>query len=376
MTTRELLSETVYSACARELASLDGLAPQSGAGIVLYGAGRLGRKTAGALRLRGVEPLAFADNDARLHGGEVEGVPVLSPAAAAGRWGAGALFVVTTFRPNGGGMRFRLNELASQGCRRAASFLPVGWRHEGILPHFGADLPSRLLRHAGHLREVGDLLSDEISRETFRLELAWRLRAEFEETAAPAPDQYFPRDILRPNPDEVFVDGGAFDGDTLRSAPWRLARILAIEPDPASAAILRSSGNTAALVHEVLLGRAAGSARFNGGGTTESARSQAGSLELKVATLDELAAGENPTFVKLDVEGDELAALQGGIKTLRRTQPVVAVCLYHGPEDLWRIPLFLHEALPSHRICLRAHAWDGFELVAYAVPPGRCLIPR
>jgi hypothetical protein len=91
-----------------------------------------------------------------------------------------------------------------------------------------------------------------------------------------------------------------------------------------------------------------------------------------VATLDDLAAGTQPTFVKLDVEGDELAALEGGKATLERMRPVVAVCVYHRPEDLWTIPLFLHEVLPEHRMYLRAHAWDGFELVAYAVPPERC----
>jgi hypothetical protein len=48
------------------------------------------------------------------------------------------------------------------------------------------------------------------------------------------------------------------------------------------------------------------------------------------------------------------------------------VCVYHRPEDLWRIPLFLHQILPENRIFLRAHEHDGFELVAYSVPPSRC----
>jgi hypothetical protein len=46
--------------------------------------------------------------------------------------------------------------------------------------------------------------------------------------------------------------------------------------------------------------------------------------------------------------------------------------MYHRPGDLWEIPLFLSEALPGHRLSLRVHARDGFELVAYAVPPERC----
>lgn len=370
MTTQELLSEPVNSARIRESCVFKGLTENVSNKIVLFGAGCLGRKTAKALRLNGIEPLAFADNDPRLQGITIDGIPVLSPAVAADKWRDNALFVVTSFLPSGGGVRSRLHELAAFGCIRITNFLPLGWLHRGVLPHFGADLPSRLLGHALELEEVASLWHDDLSRETFRQALIWRLRANFEEIATPVSDQYFPRDILRPIPNEVFVDGGAFDGDTLRAAPWALLRILAIEPDPMNAAILRAL-NKSARVNEVLLGKEPGSARFDAKGTVASSRSDSGNLEVSVSTLDELTAGENPTYLKLDVEGDELAALQGGVNMLRRTQPVVAVCAYHRPEDIWTIPLFLRDVLPKHRIFLRAHAWDGFELVIYATPAGR-----
>jgi FkbM family methyltransferase len=372
MTTSELLSESVEGARLRESASFAAQLAESGGRIVLFGAGRLGRKVLAALRRRQIEPLAFADSSARLAGTSADGVPVMPPRDAAERF-RGALFVVTTFLPAGGGVQSRLRELASLGCSRTTSFLPLGWRFEGVLPHFGADLPSRLLRHAGELARVADLWSDALSGETFRRELSWRLRASFEGAAEPAPDQYFPADILLPNPQESFVDGGAFDGDTLRSAPWRLSKVLAIEPDPHSAARLRSLSGEGVRVCEAMLGGSRGTARFDGTGTMASSRSDSATLTLPVETLDDLAAGADPTFIKLDVEGDELEALRGGMRTLRDMQPVVAVCLYHRPEDLWAIPLFLREALPAHRMYLRAHAWDGFELVAYAVPPARCL---
>jgi len=372
MTTEELLSETVESARLREHAMFERLRAEAGGAVVLFGAGRLGRKVAAALRSQGVKPLAFADNNIKLEGTRVDGLSVSSPAVAAERWGKDALFVVTVFLPSGGGVSSRLQELATLGCRWSTNFLPLGWTYNGVLPHFASDSPSRLLSHRAELARVGDVWSDDLSRDTFRRQLAWRLRAKFGHAVPPAPDQYFPRDIIRPKPDESFVDGGAFDGDTLRASPWRFASVLAIEPDPENAARLRSICSPHVQVRGVLLGRAAGSARFDGGGTMASSRSETGGLEVSVATLDDLAAGTQPTFVKLDVEGEELAALEGGKATLERMRPVVAVCVYHRPEDLWTIPLFLHEVLPEHRMYLRAHAWDGFELVAYAVPPERC----
>jgi FkbM family methyltransferase len=375
MTTSELLSETVDAARCRESSAFVGLRSQAAGGIVLFGAGRLGKKAAIALRKQGIEPLAFADNDPKLQGTTIDGIPVFSPPAAAEHWRKDALFVVTTFRPVGGGVSARVQELAALGCPWTANFLHLGWKYDGVLPHFGSDLPSQLLSHAGELAHVAELWNDDISRETFRQELAWRLQADFTDSSMPAPDQYFPKDILRPNLHEIFVDGGAYDGDTLRAAPWPLDRIVAIEPDPENATRLRTMVCGRVQLCEVLLGRTAGSARFDGSGTMASSRSDSGSLEIPVASLDDLVAGEHPTFIKLDVEGDELAALQGARRTLCDSQPLLAVCAYHRPEDLRTIPLFLREALPKHRMYLRAHAWDGFELVAYAVPADRCVQP-
>jgi len=376
MTTDELLMESVDSARMREQSAIDGPLGAAKGKVVLYGAGKIGRKVAAALCCVGIEPLAFADNDPSLNGTLVEGIPVLAPAVAAQRWGGEALFVVTTFLPTGGGMAARMAEISGLGCTRITNFLLVGWKYSGILPHFAAARPSELLRNAHALAKVGTLWADDLSRDTYRIALEWRLHGRFAPAGQPVPDQYFPRDILRPIQHEVFVDGGAYNGDTLRAAHWPLAKVLAIEPDPANASLLRATMGKNIQLVEVLLGSSAGSARFAGNGTMASSRSDIGNLEIPVTTLDELTKEEHPTFVKLDVEGDELAALRGGLGMLKREKPVLAVCVYHRPEDIWMLPLFLKESLPDHAMYLRAHAWDGFELVAYAVPLSRCQAPK
>jgi FkbM family methyltransferase len=376
MTTAQLLDEGVEAARAREQAAFGALAAPADGRIVLFGAGALGRKALAALRSAGVSPLSFADNDPALHGREVDGLAVLAPGEAAERWRDEALFVATVFRPGGNdGMEGRLRQLAALGCRRVTSFLPLAWRFPGVLPHYGADLPSRLLAKAGPLRQVAASWGDEASRLVFRDQIRWRLRGDFLATRDPAPDQYFPRDLFRPRQDEQFVDGGAFDGDTLERLQGAYRRAWAFEPDPLNAARLRGRVDARVTVSEAALGRAAGLARFEARGTPASARSDSGGLEVPVVRLDDVLARETPTFVKLDVEGDELAALEGAAGMLRRAQPVAAVCLYHRPCDLWEIPLFLRNVLPAHALFLRIHEQDGFELVAYAVPRDRCLVP-
>jgi hypothetical protein len=50
--------------------------------LVLFGAGRLGLITLKGLRQLGIEPVAWADNNPRLHGSVVEGLPVYSATEA------------------------------------------------------------------------------------------------------------------------------------------------------------------------------------------------------------------------------------------------------------------------------------------------------
>jgi hypothetical protein len=42
--------------------------------------------------------------------------------------------------------------------------------------------------------------------------------------------------------------------------------------------------------------------------------------------------------------------------------------VYHAPSDLWQLPRLVDQLLPGASLYLRSHAWNGFELVLYAVP--------
>jgi hypothetical protein len=109
------------------------------------------------------------------------------------------------------------------------------------------------------------------------------------------------------------------------------------------------------------------SVRFAAGGT--SARiSSAGTCEVQAISLDEALDGIAPTYMKFDIEGSEPDALEGGRETIARHRPKMAVCLYHAPDHLWRIPLRLNELLPESRLTMRTYCADGFECVCYCIP--------
>jgi FkbM family methyltransferase len=373
MTTAELLGESVDAARVRERGAFDDFTEGGRARIVLFGAGALGRKICAVLKRHGVTPLAFADNAAALQGSAIDGVPVLAPADAAARFAVDAVFVVTIFRGAGdAGMAARCAQLGALGCGRVTTFLPLAWKWaEELLPHYGAALPSVLLAKADELRALDTAWADAASRTTFQAQLAWRLRADFSGVGAPAPDQYFPRDLFTRRADERLVDGGAFDGDTLRVFGENFARAWAIEPDPKNAVRLTAAADARVTVLPCALGARRGKIRFADSGTVASAADAAGGVMVRVETLDALLPDALPTLIKLDIEGAELDALVGARAVVGRARPLLAVCAYHAPEHLWTIPREMRAMLPGHALALRAHQYDGFELVAYAVPPER-----
>ena len=73
-------------------------------------------------------------------------------------------------------------------------------------------------------------------------------------------------------------------------------------------------------------------------------------------------------FIKMDIEGAELAALRGAEATIRRFQPKLAISLYHSIEDFERIPAYLDSLHLPYRYYLEHHTIYENETVLFAVP--------
>ena len=72
----------------------------------------------------------------------------------------------------------------------------------------------------------------------------------------------------------------------------------------------------------------------------------------------------------MDIEGAEVEALQGSRRAIAEAGAALAVCVYHRPDHLWRIPLLLSHAdeTRSYEYYLRVHGFNGFDAVLYALP--------
>lgn len=374
-----LLIEPLASVRERERTAFDRELAKCEGRLVLFGAGNFGRRALSCLRSAGIRPLAFTDNGRGIWGTEVDNLPVLSPEVAAQRFGSSALFVVTIWSPGNRYTDVR-EQLSRIGCRNVTCASRLRWKFADLLlPDYCQDLPHKVYEHASSVLEAAGLMADDLSREEYLRQVRWRALGDLGELSPPQPHQYFPDGLFRLLPQEVFVDCGAYDGVTVRRflkrAPGFL-RIFAIDADPKNYERLCHTISSLPEhdrigTFNLAVGADRDTVRFQSTGAVNAAVSRNGDIEVEQVTLDELLKDEEPTFIKMDIEGAELGALEGARNRIRQSQPLLAICVYHAQTDLWRIPLKIHELAPRHSLHLRPHEEDGRELVCYAIPPGR-----
>ncbi|MGO9936593.1 MAG: FkbM family methyltransferase [Terracidiphilus sp.] len=382
---RELLKEPVVSVIEREQAALNDLIRSCQGQVVLFGAGNLGRRALAALRGIGIEPLCISDNDRPRWGGSLEGCPILSPTDAADRHGANALFIVTIWNAAHWFVE-TLAQLKGLGCLNISSYSPIYWRFgDTFLPFLLNDYPHRVYEDSKNVLGAEILWSDQESLETYRSHVYWYATGDASHLPGrPEENSYFPSDVFSISPNEVFVDCGAFDGDTVRQFTERTGdsfnALHVIEADPLSleklnANLCRMPARLAKQikVHACAIGAERSSVRFETTGTVDSKVCSEGGVEVDCIPLDELCGHTPVTMIKMDIEGAEHDALRGAEKVIRRDRPILAICVYHRQNDLWRIPLLVKEMVSEYSLYLRAYEGDGFQTVMYAVPPERIL---
>lgn len=70
----------------------------------------------------------------------------------------------------------------------------------------------------------------------------------------------------------------------------------------------------------------------------------------------------------MDIEGAELKALEGATECISKYSPQLAISVYHKPEDIIEIPMFIKSLNPKYRFWLRHYSLSWFDTVLYAVP--------
>lgn len=272
--------------------------------------------------------------------------------------------------------------------RICQAFRPLGltglWL-DGAWPQpFGlrAPLPDFYDRNARNLDRVMEMLENEEDRECYagRIKAILTGNAGFIPIAAHAEYEH---PLIRPESGDIMIDGGISDMVGAQESFARHVgpegRIMGFEPiswmAKQAAAQLAPFPNYR-LINAGLADRA-GEAVFaslrDSSHLCEDSPEGNGTERCRLTTIDQAVAKEKFSKVdciKLDIEGAELAALAGAARTIRKFRPKLIICLYHKPDDMITIPLFIKTLVPEYRLHVAHSSCDFTDTILYAHAPG------
>lgn len=252
-------------------------------------------------------------------------------------------------------------------------------------------------RHRAELDQLKQILGDEQSIKTVDLLLKARTailrRPEyyFMNAAAGVCDQfhfvdengyrvsgprnpYFLPEFFHLDRDMVLFDGGAYIGDSIEQLFSLLGgsckKVYAFEPNPVTFQTLQARTEQFKSVVQCYPYGLDKCERLVSFHASDAGSRIAGDGELTIATIStgsflKQLSTDHPSFIKLDVEGKEQDVLESAAKYIRSRQPDMAVSIYHRLEDLWTIPLLLHQICPEYRLYVRHQSNYYTETICY-----------
>ena len=229
--------------------------------------------------------------------------------------------------------------------------------------------------HNEDLCSVYNSLSDDLSMRSLIAYINQKISMDYKYLKeVKVPNQYFDKDIISLTDNEVFIDCGAYNGDSAMSFIEELhardihsyKRIISFEPDPYNfkglcdrhldnhITINKGTSDKKEILHFSI-------------SETSSSINEDGEIIIETDTIDNVLNGEEATFIKMDIEGAELASLKGARDTIMKSKPKLAICIYHKREDLWTIQQYIQSIVPEYKFYIRAYEDTATELVLYAV---------
>ncbi|MBQ0110496.1 MAG: FkbM family methyltransferase, partial [Oscillospiraceae bacterium] len=212
-----------------------------------------------------------------------------------------------------------------------------------------------------HLKELSTAkaaLSDDLSRALFDTAVNFALYGEekylFENLSTE--EQIF--DLLNLSNGERFLDLGAYKGDTAMrfiSSVNGYQSVTAVEPDVRTykkLCLAFENQKNFTAVNAAVADRVGETDFYCGGGRSSRTASSGKKVEkIPQITVDSLCTPF--TYIKMDVEGNEKAAIEGARQTIAAHRPKMKIACYHRVEDIYDIILTVRAIRPDYKVYLR-----------------------
>ncbi|GIP51622.1 FkbM family methyltransferase [Paenibacillus vini] len=340
--------------------------------VILFGSGTIGRLYLQFLRKNNfMSDIYFCDNNNAMWGTLIEDVPVISFNELINKY-KNSYIIVSSLD--------YFDEIALQLKDNNLSYIMDPGVHlalldtENTLESFQG-YSSLIEKKLVQFQKAYDILSDELSKKIFcdRINYCNTISSKYLSPLKSSFPQYFDPDIIKLSDQEVFIDGGAYIGDTveefLKATEGMFKKVYSFEPEENKHNSFRevAGGDERIQLMPYGLWSKREILRFNSQGNYASGLNEVGNAEIPVISIDEVLNGAPVTFIKMDIEGAELEALKGAEGSIRKYKPKLAICVYHKPLDIVDIPLYLTELVPEYKIYFRHYSVGMYETVCYAV---------
>ncbi|MEH7384269.1 FkbM family methyltransferase [Bacillus sp. JJ1521] len=341
--------------------------------IILFGTGIIGKiNLAYCKKYCKAEKILFCDNDSNKWGSKIDEINVISFEELVTKYRE-SYIIISTFQ-------FR-DEIYSQLLKSNLEENIINPSSKNVIvsetPFYEVfkNYYNVVKRNKEKFTEVFNMLSDDESKDIFYERINYCITANNEylipkQSTGP---QYFDPEVISFSNDEIFIDGGAYIGDTvegfLKAVNGKYKKIYAFEPEDTKHQefFKRLSSHNNIELKPFGLWKSNDVLRFSSENSGSSQVTQCGNIEIPVVSIDETLMREPVTFIKMDIEGAEIEALKGAEKTIKKYKPKLAICVYHKPLDLIEIPLYLKSIVPEYSFKLRHYNNSASETVCYAV---------
>ncbi len=225
----------------------------------------------------------------------------------------------------------------------------------------------------GRIDNIVNLLEDDESKQVYTSMIKYRASHDWHDRPSyNRKNQYFPDGIIKLSDEEIFVDCGAYNGDTIKNFLKKCKKkynyIVAIEPDEDNLEqIKKINGKIYPICAAAWKSDTEVTFQQGLGSSSHVMEEKESNKKVSAKSIDNIAECSNATFIKMDIEGSEYNALWGGVETIRRNKPKLAICIYHSDEDMLRLIELIAGWDLNYRFYIRQHAQKDAETVLYCI---------
>lgn len=213
--------------------------------------------------------------------------------------------------------------------------------------------------HKEDITQLSSLLADDESRRVLSELITYRLTGRINHLLACESSDEENIKLLGLGADEIYMDLGAYTGDTvaqfLSFTSGKYSKIYAVEPEERN--FRKLFENTKELQNIQLINAAVGDVpgeiMFTHGVGRGGALGKGKTRPVTQESVDHILQGNPISYIKIDVEGGELEALEGARESISKYKPKLLVAAYHRIDDYWSIPKKLLEINPDYKFYLR-----------------------